>query len=83
MKEEAKSANRLLWLKRLTVIAAVGIWLLLLLSIFRSGGGFSAQAPKCIFTTMIVFGILTAIYKGIEHLEKKEIEDQPRNQETK
>ena len=47
----------------------VAIWIALMITIFRSGGTFADQAPKCIFTTMIVFGILTAIYKGIEHLE--------------
>jgi hypothetical protein len=29
------------------------------------------QAPKCIFATLIVFGILTAAYKGLEQLERQ------------
>ncbi len=74
-REKESGMKKYLWAKRLTASAAVGIWLALMLSIFRSGGGFSAQAPKCIFTTMIVFGILTAIYKGIEQLEREKIEE--------
>ena len=60
------------WLKRTIAVVAVLIWFLLILKIFASGGGMSAQAPKCIFTTMIIFGLLTAAYKGIETLERKE-----------
>ena len=63
--------SRYRWLKRGVALVAVGIWLALIVRIFQSGGGMSAQAPKCIFTTMIVFGILTAIYKGIEEIERK------------
>ncbi len=58
-----------LWWKRGVAAIAVTVWFALMIRIFRSGGPFSEQAPKCIFTTMIVFGILTAVYKGIEKLE--------------
>ncbi|WP_292661941.1 hypothetical protein [Nitratifractor sp.] len=50
----------------------VALWFALIIHIFRSGGTFADQAPQCIFTTMIVFGILTALYKGIEELETRE-----------
>lgn len=60
-----------LWLKRGVSAVAVVVWFALMITIFRSGGPFSEQAPQCIFTTMIVFGILTAVYKGIEQLERK------------
>jgi len=62
---------KILWLKRGIASMAVFIWLGLIVSIFRSGGTMADQAPKCIFTTMIVFGILTAAYKGLERLERK------------
>jgi len=69
--KESGETSRYRWLKRGVALAAVGIWLALIVRIFQSGGGMSAQAPKCLFTTMIVFGILTAIYKGIEEIERK------------
>ena len=51
------------------------IWLVLMTKIFISGGDMSDQLPKCIFTTMITFGILTAIVTAIDkklEQEKKE-----------
>ena len=61
-----------LWLKRSVAVGMVALWFALIIHIFRSGGTFADQAPQCIFTTMIVFGILTALYKGIEELETRE-----------
>jgi len=69
--ESNEGKSPYLWWKRGVVAIAITVWFTLMISIFRSGGPFSEQAPKCIFTTMIVFGILTAVYKGIEELEKK------------
>ncbi|HFC03304.1 MAG TPA: hypothetical protein ENJ74_00390, partial [Nitratifractor salsuginis] len=63
--KESGRTPRYRWLKRSVALAAVGIWMALIIQIFQGGGGMSRQAPKCLFTTMIVFGILTAVYKGI------------------
>ncbi len=69
---ETKKAHFYLWLKRSVAVGMVALWFALIIHIFRSGGTFADQAPQCIFTTMIVFGILTALYKGIEELETRE-----------
>ena len=69
--KEPKKGTGILWLKRSVAFAAVAVWLILIYTIFRGGGTMADQAPKCIFTTMIVFGILTAVYKGIEQWERK------------
>ena len=58
--------------KQISATGAVTVWLILLYKIFNSGGGFHEQLPKCIFATMGIFGLLTLIYKGVEHLEAKE-----------
>ena len=70
-KKQTESKKHYMWLKRVIAIAMTLLWFALIVTIFRSGGTFADQAPKCIFTTMIVFGILTAVYKGIEQLERK------------
>ena len=68
--KESGRTSRYRWLKRGVAFAAVAIWTALIIQIFQGGGGMSRQAPKCLFTTMIVFGVLTAVYKGIERLEE-------------
>ena len=50
----------------------VTIWVVLMAKIFASGGTMSDQLPKCIFTTMITFGILTAIVTAIDKKLEKE-----------
>jgi len=60
-------------LKSIISFAMVAIWLVLIFTIFKSGGSMQEQLPKCIFTTMVVFGVLTLIVKLIDKkLEKKE-----------
>jgi len=53
-------------LKNVVIFIMVSIWLILMFKIFKSGGSFNEQLPKCIFTTMITFGILTVIVKVID-----------------
>jgi hypothetical protein len=48
------------------------LWIILMGKIFISGGSMSNQLPKCIFTTMITFGILTAIVTYIDKQIDKE-----------
>ncbi len=70
-----EQSSKILWFKRAIAVTAVLLWLALIVSIFRSGGGMADQAPKCIFTTMIVFGLLTLSYKGIEKWEEHRREE--------
>lgn len=58
-------------IKQISAVGAITVWLILLYKIFKSGGGFHDQLPKCLFATMGIFGLLTVIYKSIEYLEKK------------
>jgi hypothetical protein len=51
----------------------VTLWVILMVKIFKSGGTMNDQLPKCIFTTMITFGVLTAIVSFIDkQIAKKE-----------
>jgi hypothetical protein len=69
--EESEMRPRFLWMKRGVAAVAIGIWIVLMFRIFTGGGTMADQAPQCIFTTMIVFGVLTALYKGMELWEKE------------
>ena len=61
----------ILWTKRFTAVATVILWATVLYTIFQSGGNFNDQAPKCIFSTMLIFGVLTGIHKGLEYWERQ------------
>ena len=65
-----KSETLYKWVKRGVVTLALFIWIFLMAKIFLAGGGMQKQAPQCIFSTMIVFGVLTLIYNAIEKMEK-------------
>jgi len=68
--ENRQKKTIILWTKRLTGVATIILWAVVLYNIFQSGGSFSDQAPKCIMSTMIIFGVLTTIYKGLEYWER-------------
>ena len=70
-KRDAK-AERYRWIKKASAITAVAVWIFLIISIYEEGGVFNEQVPKCMFATMAVFSILTAIFKGVEYLESSE-----------
>ena len=58
-------------LKYLLAVTAFGVWIYMLYSVFTMGGDFMEQAPYCMAGTMLIFGILTAIFKGLERIEKR------------
>ncbi len=57
------------WLKRLFAAAAIAIWLYVLTIFINDPAPFSELAPYCMGSTMVIFGILTGIFKGLEHWE--------------
>lgn len=60
----------ILWLKRLVGLLFITLWIVVLFNIFQDGGSMQDQAPKCIFSTMLIFGFLTIIFKGLEYWER-------------
>jgi hypothetical protein len=73
--KSSENSPKILWLKRALAAGAILVWFAFLVVIFRSGGTMADQAPKCLFTTMIVFGLLTLSYKGIEKWEERHREE--------
>lgn len=71
-----KKIELILWIRRATVVLTFILWAFVLYRIFQSGGGFDGQAPKCIISTMLIFGVLTAAHKGLELWEKTLKNDQ-------
>jgi len=60
----------ILWGKRAAALLTLIVWVTVLYTIFQSGGSFKDQAPQCIISTMLIFGVLTTIYKGLEYWER-------------
>ncbi len=65
------SNTSLNFLKKAVIIIMISIWVALLFNIFKSGGSLKEQFPKCIFTTMSIFALLTLAIKAIEYYQKR------------
>jgi peptidoglycan/LPS O-acetylase OafA/YrhL len=57
----------IVWLKRVVGFTAIGIWMIIIYTISKSPAPFIEQAPYCMGSTMLIFGLLTAVYKGLDH----------------
>ncbi len=56
-----------LWTKRLIGFMAMALWLLVIYEVSQMSVPFMEQAPYCMGSTMLIFGLLTAIYKGLDY----------------
>lgn len=55
------------WTKRGLGFIAFILWGYVIFTISQSPAPFIEQAPYCMVSTMLIFGILTGIYKGLDH----------------
>ncbi len=58
-----------IWLKRVLGFAAVILWMGIIFTISQSPAPFIEQAPYCMVSTMLIFGLLSMSYKGLEYWE--------------
>jgi len=65
----------IIWTKRTLGLIAFALWGYVIFTISRSPAPFIEQAPYCMVSTMLIFGILTAIYKGLDHWSLQEKKD--------
>ena len=63
------------WTKRALGLIAFLMWGYVIFTISRSPAPFIEQAPYCMVSTMLIFGVLTAIYKGLNHWSLQEKKD--------
>ena len=59
------------WTKRLLGLTAFLVWGYVIFTISQSPVPFIEQAPYCMGSTMLIFGLLTALYKGLDHWSLK------------
>ena len=69
-----KETSRLLitWTKRLLGFIAFLVWGYVIFNISQSPAPFIEQAPYCMGSTMLIFALLTATYKGLDHWSLKQ-----------
>jgi len=68
-KEEQKTL--IIWLKRLLGFTAITLWMYIIYTISQSPAPFREQAPYCMISTMMIFGVLSMSFKGLEYWERK------------
>ncbi len=73
MKKE-KTIILITWTKRILGIITFLAWGYIIFTISRSPVPFEEQVPYCMGSTMLIFGILTGIFKGLEYWEKQIIQ---------
>jgi len=69
MKKEQKT-NLIKYSKIMTTIIAVGLWGYAIYSISQKDTPFRDQAPYCMGTTMLIFMVLSGVYKALDYFEK-------------
>jgi len=55
------------WTKRLLAVSASILWIVIIYNISTSTLSFNEQAPYCMGSTMLIFMILNALYKGLDY----------------
>ncbi|MFC2073528.1 hypothetical protein ACFLRS_01585 [Campylobacterota bacterium] len=59
--------SRIMWTKRLLVLITFLFWGYIIFTISQSPAPFIEQAIYCMGSTMLIFGLLTAAYKGLDY----------------
>lgn len=61
----------LIWLRRILGFTAMILWTYIIFTISQSSAPFREQAPYCMLSTMMLFGLLSMLFKGLEYWEKQ------------
>lgn len=59
------------WTKRGLGLTAFFVWAYVIFTISQSPVPFREQAPYCMVGTMLIFGILSLLYKGLDYWSLK------------
>ncbi len=57
----------IIWIKRIVGFTAIGLWIFVIYTIAQSPAPFMEQAPYCMVSTMLIFGLLSAVHKGLDY----------------
>jgi peptidoglycan/LPS O-acetylase OafA/YrhL len=68
----AQQKTLILWIKRALGFTAIILWISIIYTISKSPAPFMEQAPYCMVSTMMIFGLLSLGFKGLEYWERKQ-----------
>ena len=72
---KAQKITMVTWLKRIVGFAAITLWITIIYTIAKSPAPFIEQAPYCMVSTMLIFGLLSAAHKGLDYWTLKQTDD--------
>jgi len=70
MKRE-QTLEMIKWLKRISAVATIAVWLYVIYQFLNDPAPFAELVPYCMGSTMLIFGVLTGVFKGLEYWEKQ------------
>ena len=60
----------IIWLKRVAAMMTIIIWGYVMVIFLQDPAPFAEMAPYCMGSTMLILGVLTGVFKGLEYWEK-------------
>ena len=70
MKKE-QQLTIIVWLKRIVALITILVWAYVMYIFLKDPAPFAELAPYCMGSTMLIFGVLTGVFKGLEYWESK------------
>jgi len=67
--EQQTQYNLIKWLKRIAAFLTIAVWLYVMVIFIKDPAPFAELVPYCMGSTMLIFGVLTGIFKGLEYWE--------------
>jgi peptidoglycan/LPS O-acetylase OafA/YrhL len=58
------------FIKKIVASLAIAIWIYIIYTISQQKGEFSEMVPYCMGSTMLIFGVLTGVFKALEYWQK-------------
>ena len=68
-RKKEQQLNLIIWIKRIAAVATIAVWIYIMVIFLKDPAPFAELAPYCMGSTMLIFGILTGIFKGLEYWE--------------
>jgi len=69
--EKEQQLTIIVWLKRIAALITILVWAYVMYIFLKDPAPFAELAPYCMGSTMLIFGVLSGVFKGLEYWESK------------